>query len=156
MAATPSEGGTHRRQRTHTLNARDGIQPGAKLDVDALRRRGRGDSLAARNVVTHALSARNDIHTGAKQSAAHRRDGGGTHERLAMLLWPPLTVAQLRPRKNRHALTKADADANADVKHAWQRHCVKDRPANGSAHTPKVPATAFVPAKIKQQHGSSR
>ena len=67
---------------------------------------------------THALSARDDIRPGKKTNSNTLRRDEGTHELLAMLLMPPLTVAQLRPRKNRHARTQADANANADVKHA--------------------------------------
>ena len=78
------EGPTHRRQRTHTLSARDGIHPGAKQYVDTLR------------------------------------CDGGTHKLLAVLDWPPPTVATLRPRTQARTHTKTDADAGADVKNAWR------------------------------------
>jgi hypothetical protein len=47
-----------------------------------------------------------------------------------------------------HARTKADADADADVKHAWWQ---RDQPTFGSANTPSVRATTFTPTKNKSQ-----
>ena len=38
-----------------------------------------------------------------------------------MLDWPLPTVAALRPRTQARTHTQADADASADVKHAWRR-----------------------------------
>ena len=39
-------------------------------------------------------------------------------------------------RARGHAFTQAHADTGVDVKHAWKRHCVRDRPADDSARTP--------------------
>ena len=60
-----------------------------------------------------------------------------------MLFQPPLTAAALRPRTQARTHTQADADAGADVKHAWRRL----RDADGSACKPSVRATAFILAQ---------
>ncbi len=39
---------------------------------------------------------------------------------LAVLDWPPPTVAQLRPRKQARTHTQEDEDVSADVEHAWR------------------------------------
>ncbi len=95
---------------------------------------------------TLAISARDGIHPGAKQYVDPlRRDGGETHLPLAVLLAPPATVAELRPRTQARTHTQ-QTQTPAPTSNTRGSDCMRDRPTDGSAHIPSVRATALTPA----------
>jgi hypothetical protein len=102
------------------------------------------------------LSASDDIQRDAKQSQHASPRWGHSRAARRVVLASTDRGGTAPAHTGMHA---ADADAGADVKHAWRRQREgpsrqRERPTHSSARRPSLHATTFNPTQNQSQHGT--